>query len=75
MTKLLTEAFKEASRLPEDLQDQLAQELMQEIAWEGCWDKSLSASQDKLGQLAEKALREYKTGKTSTSFEIKDRLW
>jgi hypothetical protein len=36
----------------------------QEIAWEGRWDKSLGASQDKLGQLAEKALREYKAGKT-----------
>ncbi len=64
MTKLLAEAFKEASRLPEDLQDQLAQELIQEIAWEGSWDKSLGASQNKLGQLAEKALREYTAGKT-----------
>jgi len=64
MTKLLAGAFKKASQLSEDLQDQLAQELMQEIAWERCWDKSLSTSQNKLEQLAEKVLREYKAGKT-----------
>ena len=64
MTKLLTEAFEKASRLPDNLQDQLAQELLDEIEWETHWDQTLANSQDKLERLAEKAAQEYRTGKT-----------
>ncbi len=64
MTTLLTEAFKKASTLPDKIQDQLAQEMITEIEWENRWDKSLTESGDKLDLLAEKALYEYKSGKT-----------
>ncbi len=64
MTKLLTQAFEKASELPEDLQDQLAQELLEEIEWEARWDRTLEGSQDKLERLADKAMREYRAGKT-----------
>ncbi len=64
MTKLLTEAFEEASRLPEGLQDQLARELLDELASEGRWETTLAESQSKVDQLAEKALAEYKAGRT-----------
>ena len=64
MTNLLTQAFQQAAGLPENLQDQLAQEVMEEIEYERRWDKTLAESQDKLDQLAEKALAEYKAGKT-----------
>ena len=64
MTTLLTEAFKIASTLPGKIQDQLAQEITAKIEWENRWDKSLSESRDRLDLLAEKALHEYKSGKT-----------
>ena len=64
MTNLLTQAFQQAAGLPDSLQDQLAQEVMEEIECERRWDKTLAESQDKLDQLAEKALAEYKAGKT-----------
>jgi hypothetical protein len=64
MTKLLTLAFEKASELSEELQDQLAQEMLEEIEWEARWDDTLESSQGKLEKLAEKALREYESGKT-----------
>ena len=64
MTKLLTEAFEEASQLPDALQDQLAQELLDELRGEARWDRTLAESQDKLERMADKALREYRSGKT-----------
>jgi len=64
MTKLLAKAFQKASRLSDRVQDQLAQELLEEIEWESRWDQTLANSQDKLDKMADKALREYKAGKT-----------
>jgi len=64
MTKLLAEAFAKASTLTDELQDQLAQELLEELEWEARWDQTLAASQDKLEQLAAKAERDYRAGKT-----------
>jgi hypothetical protein len=63
-TKLLNQAFEKASELPDDLQDQLAQELLEEIEGESRWDTTLEGSQDRLERLAEKALQEYRAGKT-----------
>jgi predicted HTH domain antitoxin len=40
------------------------QETAEEIEWEARWDSSLETSQEKLEGLAEKALREYRAGKT-----------
>ena len=64
MTRLLTQAFKKASELPDDIQDQLAEELLEEIEWESRWDDTLARSQEKLDELAGKAEREYHAGKT-----------
>jgi len=64
MTKLLTEAFQKASCLPESLQDDIASQLLDEMEWESRWDETLSKSQDKVDQLADKALREYRAGRT-----------
>jgi RNA 3'-terminal phosphate cyclase len=64
MTNLLAQAFQKASQLPEDVQDEIASELLDEIEWESRWDKTLADSQDKLDQLAQKALDEYQSGKT-----------
>jgi hypothetical protein len=64
MTALLQEAFDKASTLPEDVQELLAKELLEEIEWETQWDRTLADSQPLLDQLTEKAMREYKEGKT-----------
>jgi hypothetical protein len=64
MTNLLAQAFQKASQLPENLQDELACELLDEIEWENRWDKTLAESQDKLDEMARKALEEYRSGKT-----------
>jgi hypothetical protein len=64
MTKLLTQAFEKSSKLPDDLQDELAQQLLEEIEWESSWDSTLDSSQEKLAQLAEKAMLKYHTGRT-----------
>jgi hypothetical protein len=64
MTKLLTQAFEKASELPDDLQDQLTIEVLDEIEWEPLWDLTLANPRNKLEQMAEKAEKEYRSGKT-----------
>jgi hypothetical protein len=64
MTTLLQEAFHKVSELSEELQDEIAKQLIEELEWEEQWDKTLSASQDVLEQLAMEAMQEYKEGKT-----------
>jgi hypothetical protein len=64
MTNLLAQAFQRASQLPENLQDEIASELLEEIEWESRWDKTLAESPDKIDHLAQKALDEYRSGKT-----------
>lgn len=63
MTKLLQEAFKKASELPETEQDTLAKWLLQELADEREWDKAFADSQDVLDRLADEALEAHKKGK------------
>ena len=64
MTALLQVAFDKASALPSDVQELLAKELIEEIEWETRWDRTLADSQPVLDRLAEKAMREYRDGKT-----------
>ncbi|MBS4027006.1 MAG: hypothetical protein KGZ58_00095 [Ignavibacteriales bacterium] len=64
MEQLLTKAFERASQLPKPLQEKIAEELLEDIEAELKWDSTLAKSQDKLEQLAEKALTEFKSGKT-----------
>ncbi len=64
MTKLLEEAFAEASKLPEQDQDALAAVILEELASERRWDQAFADSADLLAQLAEQALAEHQAGKT-----------
>ncbi len=67
MTALLQEVFEKASALPEDLQELVAKELLDEMEWEAQWDRTLADSQPLLDMLTERAMREYKKGKTEGS--------
>lgn len=64
MTELLSEAFKKAASMPEDIQNALAAELLEEIEWEKQWNNTLVESVPMLEQLGNRALREFKEGKT-----------
>ncbi len=64
MTQLLAKAFEEASRLPETLQDEIAQQLLDDIHGEAKWDQTLARSSDQLEKLADKALADFKAGRT-----------
>lgn len=64
MTKLLEEAFAEASKLPEQEQDALATVILDELASERRWDQAFADSADLLAQLADQALAEHQAGKT-----------
>lgn len=64
MTKLLKQAFDEASRLPEEEQDALASLLLDELASERKWDAAFRQSQDVLAALADEAVTEFREGKT-----------
>ena len=64
MTKLLEEAFAEASKLPVQEQDALAAVILEELASERRWDQAFANSADLLAQLADQALAEHRAGKT-----------
>ena len=64
MTKLLEDAFAEASKLPEQEQDALAAVILEELASEHRWDQAFADSADLLAQLADQALAEHRAGKT-----------
>ena len=64
MTELLSQAFQKASELPDSVQDELARQLLDEMTGESRWDETLAESQEKVDQLAEKAIGEYKAGAT-----------
>ncbi len=64
MTELLSKAFEEASKLPHEMQDELARRLLDDLVGESQWDATLAKSQDRLDRLAEKALVEFRAGRT-----------
>jgi hypothetical protein len=64
MTRLLAKAFEEASRLPERVQDEIATTLLVEIEGESHWDETLASTPDVLEKLADKALEDFKAGRT-----------
>jgi hypothetical protein len=65
MTKLLEEAFTEASKLPPQEQDLLARQLLADLASERRWSEAFANSQDQLGKLADEALAEFEAGRKS----------
>lgn len=64
MTEHLSKAFAEASRLPALEQDALARWIQAELASERRWSESFAASQDRVAEFADEALREYCGGRT-----------
>ncbi len=64
MTTLLKKVFDEVSKLPKSEQEAIAALILDEIASEQEWDELFTKSQDKLSQLADEALEEFKKGKT-----------
>jgi hypothetical protein len=64
MTKLLEEAWAVISQLPEQQQDAIASLILKEIASEREGRKAFAKSEDKLAQLADEALAEFREGKT-----------
>lgn len=63
MTKL-EKAFEEASKLSPQEQDLLATWILEELASEDRWRELFAKSADKLSQLANEALEEYRSGRT-----------
>lgn len=64
MTELLTKAFAEAAKLPEEEQDVIAALILKEIESEERWQTLFVASRDEMARLAEEALDEYRSGKS-----------
>jgi hypothetical protein len=64
MTKLLEKAFAEAVKLPKKEQDKLARWLLAELESERRWDEAFARSSDQLAQVADRALKEHRRGRT-----------
>lgn len=64
VTTRLEQAFAEASKLPDAEQDALAAWLLEELAADRRWAQLLAVSADRLAQLAEEALADFRAGKT-----------
>jgi len=64
MTKLLDNAFKEASTLPKPEQDIFARFIIDEIKSEKKWEDSFSKTEDLLSTLANDALLDFKNNNT-----------
>ena len=64
MTKLLENAFNQASKLPKIEQNVIGRWLLDEIKADKKWEKLFAESEDVLEQLAQEALMEYEKGNT-----------
>ena len=64
VTKLLEEAFAQASKLPKEEQETLAAWLLEELKSERRWKALFGQSSDVLATLADEALEEHRVGKT-----------
>lgn len=66
MTRLLTEAFEKAKRLPADLQDAIASDLIEMIDGDTRWERLLAdpRSEAVLNKLAAEAIAEDERGET-----------
>jgi len=52
------------SKLPPETQDAIAARMLMELEDERRWDEAFAGSQDKLARMADKAMEEFKAGKT-----------
>ncbi len=64
MTQLLAKAIEEVSKLPQTLQDEIAERLLDDIHGERNWDQTLARSADALEKLADRALADFRAGRT-----------
>ncbi|MBI4494628.1 MAG: hypothetical protein HY690_17765 [Chloroflexi bacterium] len=64
MSKLLTKAFAEASKLPESEQEALAAWILEELAADRRWQEALTDSGEFLAQLADEAVSEHREHRT-----------
>jgi len=65
MTTLLKQAIERTSLLSDDEQNKIAQIILDEISDEENWNNKFSNSQEELSILAEKAIKDYNSGKTN----------
>ena len=65
MTKLLEQAFAEASKLPDAEQDGLARWVLDELRSDREWASIFAGSEDVLERLATEALEEKRAGRTT----------
>lgn len=63
MTRLLEQAFAEASKLPASEQDAIAAVIMEELADEHRWAESFARSQASLAKLAAKVREDIRAGR------------
>jgi hypothetical protein len=66
MTKALEQAFREASKLPEQEQNALAEAIRNEVMGDQDWERSFAGSPDALEKLADEAIAEHRAGRTQT---------
>lgn len=64
MTELLEKAFVALSSLPDEQQNSMAQWILEELEDEQRWDTTFANSLPQLEQLAQKALDDYRAGRT-----------
>ncbi len=64
MTRLLTQAFEQAAKLPPAIQNDLARRLLDDLIAESKWDQTLARTQNQLERLADEALEELRAGST-----------
>lgn len=66
MTQLMEKALIEIRKLPTEEQNTIAAWILEELESERKWGESLAESEDLLSQLADKALKEHRTGETKS---------
>jgi len=64
MTEALENAFAKVSKLPVEQQNAFAQWILEELESEQRWATSFENSQNILATLADKALKDFREGKT-----------
>jgi hypothetical protein len=64
MLNRFEKVIQKASTLPEEIQDEIVAQWLEDIENETNWQKTLQQPQERLSELAQKALRESAQGKT-----------
>ncbi|MEO7085157.1 MAG: hypothetical protein ABI442_02005 [Gemmatimonadaceae bacterium] len=64
MTKLLDQALRAVSKLPDAEQDALAVAILAEVTGEANWDRQFKASAAELERLADEAIGEHRHGRS-----------